>query len=896
MLQCIRPISLSSRILVTYCKGIPRVLDRVCVGHLLTQPLSSSAVLLQNLCTHPLPDVFRPQFLPCPVGGIPAHIDLAPACVFLALYIALPPLVVYRAASKKCRGSVVIAVYFHVVERVAFFALRLANALGSPAQSTTTSIVRYTQSSLSGGSLNLLNDIIHIVLVLLMRSTIDDTSASSHVTPPTIGDQEAVADKPEEGKEAAATITVLASPFAGENRARERRWYRRLCISALVLTGVVANPLGIASGALYVDSIRSASVATAVSLVRYVCPMPAPLRRALKQEPNCRYISSAVALFLAIAINAGAFWAGYRGAPAARGSAWLASAMTTVAMVVIVYRLVVMRCETTALLSTAPGSLNGASSKATFYVFHMAPEWVCSVLLLSVNMRARFGPGGLRRTGSGDPLLSLSAVDILPVNGPMFRLTLGGKNVVVLNSGAAADELLSKRSAIYSSRPASIFAGKYESQGRRLVLLPYGVALKRQRAAFHQMLQTRVVGAYEHYQDAGSLKLLYELLTRPDDVFLNVHRFAASLVFRLTYGRVLEEDDKDLKEVVQVIDNFVLHVAPGAHLVDALPILDWLPDWMSPWRAKALRMHEREMRLYQRLADEVKGRLDAEDSECFAAKLWEQQQKLELDDMSVAYLGGTSFEAGTSTTSDSILWFLAAVLLNPASIKPAQAELDIVVGDHLPTFGDFETLSYCTCMTKELLRWAPVIPGGIAHVGVLSPVLKPLLTLRRCSRKTTISRDTPLRRTQYCCLIFGECITMKSISLMRKILIQSASCPQIHRVSRRSIPCRKVAVVAADIGRSALGEGRDITGSLCSVLTSLVRICPGRHLASKSVWLAITRIAWAFDIVPVLDMEGNPILPDRRKCTAGLTVYAYFFCTCLDRSVTQLAARPNTSQ
>ncbi len=34
---------------------------------------------------------------------------------------------------------------------------------------------------------------------------------------------------------------------------------------------------------------------------------------------------------------------------------------------------------------------------------------------------------------------------------------------------------------------------------------------------------------------------------------------------------------------------------PGAHLVDAFPILDSLPDFMSPWRNEARKKHEYEM-------------------------------------------------------------------------------------------------------------------------------------------------------------------------------------------------------------------------------------------------------------------------------------------------------------
>jgi hypothetical protein len=37
------------------------------------------------------------------------------------------------------------------------------------------------------------------------------------------------------------------------------------------------------------------------------------------------------------------------------------------------------------------------------------------------------------------------------------------------------------------------------------------------------------------------------------------------------------------------------------------------------------------------------------------------------------------------------------------------------------------------------------------------------------------------------------------------------------------------------------------------------RVCPGRYLAGNSVWVAITRIMWGFDISPELDAQGKPI-------------------------------------
>ena len=50
--------------------------------------------------------------------------------------------------------------------------------------------------------------------------------------------------------------------------------------------------------------------------------------------------------------------------------------------------------ETDGALSRISHSLNSAKSKAAFYVFHIAPEWLAISILLGVNGRERFGMGG----------------------------------------------------------------------------------------------------------------------------------------------------------------------------------------------------------------------------------------------------------------------------------------------------------------------------------------------------------------------------------------------------------------------------------------------------------------------------------------------------------------------
>ena len=47
------------------------------------------------------------------------------------------------------------------------------------------------------------------------------------------------------------------------------------------------------------------------------------------------------------------------------------------------------------------------------------------------------------------------------------------------------------------------------------------------------------------------------------------------------------------------------------------------------------------------------------------------------------------------------------------------------------------------------------------------------------------------------------------------------------------------------------------------------RICAGMHIAERSLFLAIAKILWAFDIKPATDQEGNPLLPDPNRLTQG---------------------------
>lgn len=68
------------------------------------------------------------------------------------------------------------------------------------------------------------------------------------------------------------------------------------------------------------------------------------------------------------------------------------------------------------------------------------------------------------------------------------------------------------------------------------------------------------------------------------------------------------------------------------------------------------------------------------------------------------------------------------------------------------------------------------------------------------------------------------------------------------------------------------------------------RICPGRHLGARTVWLGVTRLVWAFDIRPQTELDAASILPDPNNCTSGITSKPLpFDYTILPRSASHAA-------
>ncbi|KAL0060236.1 hypothetical protein AAF712_012991 [Marasmius tenuissimus] len=329
------------------------------------------------------------------------------------------------------------------------------------------------------------------------------------------------------------------------------------------------------------------------------------------------------------------------------------------------------------------------------------------------------------------------------------------------------------------------------------------------------------------------------MITNPEDAAQHGRRFVASLVFHMAYGGRLKDDSRDLEAVTQVLADFVQDAAPGKHIVDSFPGLDEiLPDFLAPWRAEATAKHHYEMKLYKRLALQVKYQMDNDEIgiECFAARLWDEVRgKTDVDLEELAYLPGSAFEAGTDTSTGLMQWFVMAMLLYPETMRKAQSELDSVLGadgETMPGFVHFPRLPYCCALVKEVMRWASPAPTAFPH---------------------TSEHDDEYQ---------GHFIPAKTMIIpcvwSMHHLEELYPDPMAFKPERFVDPTKpEVNVNDLMDGHYSFGFGR--------------RKCPGMYLGAKSVWIGMVRMLWAFHFDYKLDDEGKriPVSPD--NCTSGLT-------------------------
>lgn len=104
----------------------------------------------------------------------------------------------------------------------------------------------------------------------------------------------------------------------------------------------------------------------------------------------------------------------------------------------------------------------------------------------------------------------------------------------------------------------------------------------------------------------------------------------------------------------------------GAYIVDSLPFLNYLPEFLAPWKSEANKIYSDTLALFSRHVNDVRNDIkEGKDVHCFARYILESQKSCNLSDEQADFLAGAMFGAGADTSSDQISTFILSMVAHP---------------------------------------------------------------------------------------------------------------------------------------------------------------------------------------------------------------------------------------
>ncbi|KAH9011824.1 cytochrome P450 [Lactarius hengduanensis] len=355
-----------------------------------------------------------------------------------------------------------------------------------------------------------------------------------------------------------------------------------------------------------------------------------------------------------------------------------------------------------------------------------------------------------------------------------------------------------------------------------IAFLPYGPRWRTWRKVFHEHFHPSATRQYRPRELKATRQLLMNLLHTPEHYGDHLRFMSGQIIMGIAYGIDIAPHEDPYVSLAEKALQAVESASITGWTFDMLPFYIHLPWWPAKW---APHIDEMVNKPYQTVKDALaKGAAVPSVAASMITSLCENPSRED--------------ELTSKATVAALLTFFLAMVLHPDAQRKAQTEIDNVVGvDRLPDFGDEASLPYVSALVKEVMRWHPVTPIAVPHRLVTDDVYE------------------------------GYFLPAGSIVIGNAwaVLHDESVFPEPSRFRPERFLDPKVKLPEA-----VFGFGR--------------RICPGRFMARSSMWITIASVLAAFEIGPVTDGDGVPLMP-REDYKAGVISYPEAFaCTIRPRS------------
>ncbi|EKM75602.1 hypothetical protein AGABI1DRAFT_79771 [Agaricus bisporus var. burnettii JB137-S8] len=415
------------------------------------------------------------------------------------------------------------------------------------------------------------------------------------------------------------------------------------------------------------------------------------------------------------------------------------------------------------------------------------------------------------------------------LGGKMFYFEVLGHSILIINDVEVARDLLEKRSAIYSCRPQLKMLTDVIGIKFLFGTMPYGEMWRNHRRVFQQHFSPKnIQGVHSRAVEFARKGLLPNIHQSSEDIYEHIKSFVGGVTLSLTYGLPVRRfNDPLVRESKEVFETANATALPGKYLVNQLPWLQHIPDWMpfTGFKEDGRQIRRQLLNLMERPFDESLKRMESGNiPECFVAESLREHQDgpdFEKQKTCVKEVALQVFSIAFEADVAGLMTLILAMAAHPEAQRKAQQEIDSVVGLHrLPDFSDKESLPYVNAMLKEVLRWNPIIPLGVPH----------LTTDVDEYEGYHIPKDCVVMANAYA-MLHDETIFVDPEKFEPERFIKDGKI-------NRNIPDPD--------DFATFGFGR--------------RICPGSHIGLSMLYIVAVSILAVYDISPALsDAEGNPI-------------------------------------
>ncbi|KAG4416210.1 hypothetical protein IFR04_010667 [Cadophora malorum] len=400
--------------------------------------------------------------------------------------------------------------------------------------------------------------------------------------------------------------------------------------------------------------------------------------------------------------------------------------------------------------------------------------------------------------------------------GEMFTCKIGVNTWVFLNSSRVINDLMEKRSAIYSSRANLPMTSNVMSGGNRVLLMPYSGRWRTLRKVMHSILNKTNTQTFAPFQDLESKHLIYDYLHNTDKWYEGNQRFANSVIMSVVFGKRMESSDPKIKELLDTSNEIIMAMQPGASIADVLPVLEKLPKPLQWWRPRGERAYQKCLKVYRREVAELKQKIEAGTAkDCFAVQFLANPETEKFGEEQTLFALGSLLEAGSDTSRMALSILISAAVTDTRWVKTAREALDRVCGsnaERLPEFSDRPNLKYITAVVKEGFRWRPFAEIGVPHM---------------------LIQDDEYEGYKFPA---GTLFTWNNMAVSLS--------PDEYEDPHRFWPERFLNADLDNVlkGHWGFGPGR--------------RVCSGYNVGQANVWIAFSRLLYCFDFEQI---EGQPV-------------------------------------